>query len=135
MPKYLLDTNMVTHILRENPNVLQRIEKLHFSELGISILTHAEIQYGFAKKPEKTKMQRLFNQLALRIEILPFNEMVSNHYGQFKVSVEKQGKSLAPLDMLIAAHADAVGAILVSNDVAFTKITHLRVEDWTQNIS
>lgn len=79
MPKYVLDTNMVTHILRENPNVLRRIEQLHFSEIGISILTHAEIQYGFAKKPEKTKMQRLFNQLLLRIEVLPFDETISAH--------------------------------------------------------
>lgn len=58
---------MIMHILRENPNVLWYVEQLHFSEIGISILTHAEIQYGFAKKPEKTKMKRLFNELLLRI--------------------------------------------------------------------
>lgn len=52
---------------------------------------------------------------------------MSNHYGQFKANIEKQGKSLAPLDMLIAAHADAVDAILVSNDAAFTKISGLKV--------
>lgn len=132
MPKYMLDTNMVTHILRENPNVLRRIEQLHFSEIGISILTHAEIQYGFAKKPEKTKMQRLFNQLLLRIEVLPFDETISAHYGQFKANVEKQGKSLAPLDMLIAAHANAIGAVLVSNDQAFQQIKDFQVQDWTK---
>lgn len=132
MPKYVLDTNMVTHILRENPNVLRRIEQLHFSEIGMSILTHAEIQYGFAKKPEKTKMQRLFNQLLLRIEVLPFDETVSVHYGQFKANVEKQGKSLATLDMLIAAHASAIGAILVSNDQAFQQIKDFQVQDWTK---
>ncbi|SSY80551.1 type II toxin-antitoxin system VapC family toxin [Alysiella crassa] len=100
--------------------------------MGISILSHAEIQYGFAKKPKKTKMQRLFNQLLLRIEVLPFDETVSTHYGQFKANVEKQGKSLAPLDMLIAAHASAIDAILVSNDQAFQQIKDLHVQDWTQ---
>lgn len=132
MPKYLLDTNMVTHILRENPNVLNKISKLHFSEMGISILSHAEIQYGFAKKPEKVKMQRLFNELLLWIDVLPFDETVSAHYGQFKANAEKQGKSLAPLDMLIAAHASAIGAVLVSNDQAFQQIKDLQVQDWTK---
>lgn len=132
MPKYLLDTNMVSHLLRQNPNVIKRINELAFSDLAISVITHAEISYGFAKKPEKVKMQRLFNDLMFRLDVLVFDETVSAHYAQFRANIEKQGKSLAPLDMLIAAHADAVGAILVSNDAAFAKISGLKVEDWTQ---
>lgn len=131
MPKYLLDTNMITHILRENPNVLAKVSKLSVLDIGISSLTLAEISYGFAKKPEKVKMQRLFKALLLRLTVLPFDENIAHHYGVFKASIEKQGKNLAPLDLLIASHADAVGAILVSNDKAFYQIPNLRVEDWT----
>ena len=50
MPKYLLDTNMVSHILRQQPNVMARVETLPTTAMAISILTLAEIQYGFAKK-------------------------------------------------------------------------------------
>lgn len=130
---YLLDTNMVTHILKKNSNVIQRRESLSSDDvMVISILTYAEMQYGFAKNPEATKIRKLFDAFLPTVKILPFNEEICSHYGQFKVNVEKQGKSLAPFDMLIAAHADAVGAILVSNDAAFAKISGLKVEDWTQ---
>lgn len=131
MPKYVLDTNMVTHILRQNPNVLAKISTLTITQIGISSLTLAEISYGFAKKPEKTKMQRLFKELLLRLTVLSFDESIAHHYGTFKAVIEKQGKSLAPLDLLIAAHAHAIGAILVSNDKAFYQIADLQVEDWT----
>lgn len=130
MPKYLLDTNMVTHILRENPNVLAKVSQLSVADIGISSLTLAEISYGFAKT-EKVKMQRLFKALLLRLTVLPFDEKIAHHYGMFRVNIEKQGKSLAPLDLLIASHADAVQAVLVSNDKAFYQIPNLRVEDWT----
>lgn len=132
MAQFLLDTNMVSHILRRNPIVMERINALHYSDMAISILTHAEIKYGFAKNPQATKMQRLFDEFVLNIQILPFDETVSVHYGQFKANTEKQGKSLAPLDMLIAAHASAIGAVLVSNDQAFQQITDLQVQDWTK---
>ena len=78
-------------------------------------------------------MRRLFETFLLNIEILPFDETISAHYALFRANVEKQGKSLAPLDMLIAAHTDAIEAILVSNDRAFAKIAGLQVEDWTMN--
>lgn len=131
MPKYLLDTNMVAHILRENPKVLAKVSGLGVGDVGISSLTLAEIRYGFAKKPEKLKLQRLFQELLLRLTVLPFDEFVAYHYGEFRATMEKQGKSLAPLDLLIASHADAVQAVLVSNDKAFYQISHLKVEDWT----
>ena len=133
MPKYLLDTNMVSNILRQQPNVMARVETLPTTAMAISILTLAEIQYGFAKKPEAVKLRRLFETFLLNIEILPFDETISAHYALFRANVEKQGKSLAPLDMLIAAHTDAIEAILVSNDRAFAKIAGLQVEDWTMN--
>lgn len=122
MSKYLLDTNMVSHILRQHPHVIARVEQLPTSAMAISILTLAEIQYGFAKKPEAVKLRRLFQTFLLNIDVLSFDENISAHYAQFRVNVEKQGKSLAPLDMLIAAHADAVGAILVSNVLLLQKL-------------
>lgn len=75
MPKYLLDTNMVTHILRKNPKVLAKVSQLSIADIGISSLTLAETSYGFAKT-EKVKMQRLFKELLLRLTVLPFDEFI-----------------------------------------------------------
>lgn len=130
--RYLLDTNIVSHILRRQPNVMARLQSVPMSDLYISAVTHAELMYGLAKKPDAAKLHRAVHELLLRISVLPFNEQASTHYGKFKAQTEQSGKNLASLDMMIAAHASAVSAVLVSNDAAFQQIADLSVEDWTK---
>lgn len=130
--RYLLDTNIVSHILRRQPNVMARLQSMPMSDLYISAVTHAELMYGLAKKPDAAKLHRAVHELLLRIGVLPFDEQASTHYGKFKAQAEQSGKNLASLDMMIAAHASAVSAVLVSNDAAFQQIADLSVEDWTK---
>ncbi|OSI14965.1 type II toxin-antitoxin system VapC family toxin [Neisseria dumasiana] len=130
--RYLLDTNIVSHILRRQPNVMARLQSVPMSDLYISAVTHAELMYGLAKKPDAAKLHRAVHELLLRISVLPFDEQASTHYGKFKAQTEQSGKNLASLDMMIAAHASAVSAVLVSNDAAFQQIADLSVEDWTK---
>ncbi|WP_373755638.1 MULTISPECIES: type II toxin-antitoxin system VapC family toxin [Neisseria] len=129
---YLLDTNMVSHILRQQPNVMAKLQSVPMADLHISAVTHAELMYGLAKKPDAAKLHRAVHEFLLRVAVLPFDEQASSRYGSFKAQVEQAGKSLAPLDMMIAAHASATGAVLVSNDAAFRQIAGLNVEDWTK---
>lgn len=130
--RYLLDTNIVSHILRRQPNVMARLQSVPMSDLHISAVTHAELMYGLAKKPDAAKLHRAVHELLLRISVLPFDEQAGTHYGKFKAQAEQSGKNLASLDMMIAAHASAVSAVLVSNDAAFQQIADLSVEDWTK---
>lgn len=130
--RYLLDTNIVSHILRRQPNVMAKLQSVPMSDLYISAVTHAELMYGLAKKPDAAKLHRAVHELLLRISVLPFDEQASAHYGKFKAQAEQSGKNLASLDMMIAAHASAVSAVLVSNDAAFQQIADLSVEDWTK---
>ncbi|OSI08360.1 FitB [Neisseria animaloris] len=130
--RYLLDTNIVSHILRRQPNVMAKLQSVPMSDLYISAVTHAELMYGLAKKPDAAKLHRAVHELLLRIGVLPFDEQASTHYGKFKAQAEQSGKNLASLDMMIAAHASAVSAVLVSNDAAFQQIADLSVEDWTK---
>ncbi|OSI34557.1 type II toxin-antitoxin system VapC family toxin [Neisseria dumasiana] len=130
--RYLLDTNIVSHILRRQPNVMARLQSVPMSDLYISAVTHAELMYGLAKKPDAAKLHRAVHELLLRIGVLPFDEQASTHYGKFKAQAKQSGKNLASLDMMIAAHASAVSAVLVSNDAAFQQIADLSVEDWTK---
>lgn len=129
--RYMLDTNMISHILRQNPSVMKKLQSLPVAALCISAVTHAELMYGLAKKPQAAKLHRAVHELLLRLVVLPFDEAVIAHYGLFKARIEQNGKSLAPLDMMIAAHASAVGTVLVSNDHAFVHIAGLEVQDWT----
>ncbi|MBD4137303.1 PIN domain-containing protein, partial [Xanthomonas citri pv. citri] len=54
-------------------------------------------------------------------------------YGSVRADLEKQGKALGSLDMLIAAHALETDSVLVTNDAAFSRVVGLTVEDWTRS--
>ena len=64
--------------------------------------------------------------------ILPWDSEAAQHYGQIRAALERQGQPMGDLDMMIGAHALAPGAILVTNDRAFTRLKALKVEDWTK---
>lgn len=67
-----------------------------------------------------------------RVDVLPWDSVIAECYGSVRADMSRQGKILAPLDLLIAAHALGVGAVLVTNDRAFSQVASLHVEDWTE---
>jgi tRNA(fMet)-specific endonuclease VapC len=66
-----------------------------------------------------------------RVDVLPWDSAVAATYGPLRGGMEQQGHVLAPLDLLIAAHAFSMGAVLVTNDRAFGEVPSLVVDDWT----
>ncbi|MDP2091693.1 MAG: PIN domain-containing protein, partial [Pseudohongiella sp.] len=71
-------------------------------------------------------------EFLIRVETLPWTSEAAEAYGNLRAASEAAGISLAPLDMMIAAHARAVGAILVTRDRAFARLPgNLPIEDWT----
>lgn len=131
MKKYLLDTNIVSLAVRGNAHVLKNLTSVPMSELCISAITHAELMYGLAKRPEALRLHRLVSEFLLRVDVLPFDAAAAEVYGKFRADVEASGRSLSAPDMQIAAHAYGIGAVLVSNDRAFFHIGGLSVEDWS----
>lgn len=131
MKKYLLDTNIVSLAVRGNAHVLKHLTSVPMSELCISAITHAELMYGLAKRPEAQRLHRLVSEFLLRVDVLPFDAAAAEVYGTFRAAVEAAGRSLSAPDMQIAAHAYGIGAVLVSNDRAFFHIGGLSVEDWS----
>lgn len=131
MKRYLLDTNIVSHLIKDHPVVSQRIVKVPMASLGISVITEAELYYGLAKRPEAKRLHLVVEEILKRVDVLPWDSAIVKNYGFIRVEMERQGKTLAPLDMLIAAHALSVDAVLVTNDKAFYQVGGLTIEDWT----
>ena len=131
MTCYLLDTNIVSHLMRRHPNVSRRtnIEAPH--SLCISAITEGELRYGSVLRPHIKPLTLLVEEVLIRVDILPWDSTVAAHYAKFRVQMEREGKRLSPIDLLIAAHAGAVGATLVTNDKAFRHVSGLIIEDWT----
>jgi tRNA(fMet)-specific endonuclease VapC len=129
--RYMLDTNMVSHLLKAHPAVAQRVTATPMASLCISAITEGELLFGLAKRPAAKQLHLAVTEFMKRVDVLPWDSGVAERYGALRAALETQGKPLAPLDMLIAAHAASAGAVLVTNDRAFQQVGDLEIEDWT----
>jgi tRNA(fMet)-specific endonuclease VapC len=128
---YMLDTNTVSHLIRQHPNVTRRVVTASMASLCLSAITMGELLFGLAKRPEAVRLRRAVRELLQRVDVLPWDKDVADRYGSLRSDLERNGLRLGPLDLLIAAHAQSVSAVLVTNDQTFRRIANLTVEDWT----
>lgn len=131
MRRYMMDTNMVGHLLKEHPVVARHVIAVPMTFLCISAITEGELLFGLAKRSETKWLHLVVRELLRRVDTLPWDSAVAECYGILRAEMSHKGKILAPLDLLIGAHALSVDAVLVTNDRAFHQITNLHVEDWT----
>ena len=131
MKRYLLDTNTVSHLLKGHPAVSRRVAEVPMAALCISAITEGELHFGLAKRPDARQLHAAVGELLKRMDVLPWDSATAARYGKERASLARQGKTLAPMDLLIATHALAMDATLVSNDQAFLQMTGLSLEDWT----
>jgi tRNA(fMet)-specific endonuclease VapC len=132
MTLYMLDTNTVSRLVKKDLTAMQRAKGVPITSLCISAITEGELLFGLAKRPEAIRLHAAVREFLRCVDVMPWDEGVTEHYARIRASLERQGKTLAPLDLLIASHAESVGAVLVTNDQAFRLIDDLRVEDWTE---
>ena len=130
--RYMLDTNMVSHLIKAHPAVVRRVTAMPMASLCISAITEGELLFGLAKRPAAKQLHLAVREFLKRVDVLPWDAAVAKHYGTVPSGMESQGKLLGPLDMLIGAHALSLGAVLVSNDQAFQRVGDLQTEDWTE---
>ena len=101
------------------------------AQVAISTVTEGELRHGVARRPEATQLQRIVEEFVLRVALLPWDSEAAQQYGHLRTSLESPGQPMGNLDIMIGAHALALGAVLVTNDQAFTRIKKLKIEDWT----
>jgi len=102
------------------------------SEVGISVVTEAELRFGVARLPQVAKLGIAVEEFLLRVEVLPWDSEAAQHYARIRALLESEGQPMGNFDMMIAAHALAAGTILVTNDRAFRRVKGLRIEDWSK---
>ena len=128
----MLDTNICIYILKKHPaHVLKKF--LMFDELFISTIVYSELQYGIELSPDKVKAIR-FNQLldfTALLNIKSWDQNAANYYAKIRAELKKSGNIIGNMDMLIAAHALASNATLITNNTKeFGRISELKLENW-----
>ena len=130
---YLLDTNMASYVIKGNfPLVRERLVKVAMAEVGISVITEAELRFGVARKPAAARLGTAVEEFLLRVEVLPWDSAAAKSYATLRSTLERIGEPLGNLDLMIAAHALATSAVLVTHDHVFHRVKHLKVEDWAR---
>jgi tRNA(fMet)-specific endonuclease VapC len=129
--RFLLDTNIVSDLVRHpRGRIADRISEVGEGDVCTSIVVAAELRYGATKK----KSPRLAAQLQAvlgAIEVLALEAPVDAAYGAIRASLEKKGQPIGANDLLIAAHALALGLTVVTdNEREFLRVDDLRVENW-----
>jgi tRNA(fMet)-specific endonuclease VapC len=135
--RYLLDTNMVSYIVKgRSPAASARLLALEPHEVAcVSAITEAEIRYGLARRPDATTLAALIEAFLASIRVLSWGRDEARAYGQVRAALESRGLSLGNMDIMIAAHAIAAGATLVTNDNHFSHIGDLgSIANWATDI-
>ena len=134
MIKHMLDTNICIYIIRKKlDGILRRLQRRRVSDIGVSAITLSELEYGVAKstKPQQNKLA--LAEFLAPIEILPYDDMAAQQYGELRADLERKGTPIGSLDMLIAAHALSLKCVLVTNnEIEFRRVPGLKVENWAK---
>jgi tRNA(fMet)-specific endonuclease VapC len=133
----MLDTNTVSYIVKaSSPTARAHLTSLSTDEVAcISCITAAELWYGLAKVGASRRRLNSLRDFLERLQVLPWGREEAVAYGTFRAKQEAVGKPLGPFDTQIAAHAIAVGAVLVSHDAAFQRAAGLPgLEVWATDL-
>ena len=129
---YMLDTNICIYAIKNRPEtVLQHLKEHLQDELCISAITLAELSHGVEKSAWPEKNAAALMQFLSILEVLPFDDLAAVECGKICAALQRRGTPIGTMDMLIAGHARAEGAILVTNNTReFERVERLTLENW-----
>lgn len=132
--KYMIDTNICIYIIKKKPpQVLKKLRRMHVDTIGISAVTVSELEYGVEKSEYPKKNRIALLEFLVPFEILDYDQAASREYGRIRAALERKGRPVGAMDLLIAAHARSQGLILVTNnEKEFKHVEGLKVENWVK---
>jgi tRNA(fMet)-specific endonuclease VapC len=131
MTGFMLDTDISSYIIKRRPTtLLEKFEK-YGETLNVSVITAAELRFG-AEKAARPKLAELVEAYLDRLAILDWTNDVTPHYARIRAQLERSGKPIGNMDLLIASHAVSQGMTVVTNNLKhFSSVPGLNVEVWS----
>jgi tRNA(fMet)-specific endonuclease VapC len=132
--RYLLDTNTASYVIKGHPSsVRAHLADIPVAEVAISVITEAELRFGVHKFPKAMRLRHIVEEFLRFVEIRSWDSAAAGAYADIRAALEQQGRPMGNLDTMIAAHALALGLVLVTRDHVFSRVKGLQVEDWSRS--
>lgn len=130
----MLDTNICIYVIKHKPEqVFLKLQEHDPSEVCISTVTYAELIHGVEKSQSIEKNRVALALFLANIEIMDFDSSAAESYGKIRADLEKAGKPIGSLDMMIAGHAKSLGYTMVTNNTKeFMRVNGLKLENWAE---
>lgn len=129
--QFLLDTNILIAMSKQRLGLADRLEGIPADAILLSSVVVAEIEYGIAKSGRRQHNRRVFDSLLSGFRVLPFDAAAARLYGPIRAQLEKRGRLIGPYDLMIAAHAQSLDAVLVTDNIKeFDRVAGLKTENW-----
>ena len=135
----MLDTDTCIFLMRgESPALAEQVQRVPLAQQVMSVVTYAELSYGVAASAstKRKRNQQVLDSLALHLAVIDWPRDAARHYAEIRLDLKKRGAQLGAADLMIAAHARALGARVVTHNTKdFGRVKGLDVEDWTRAAS
>ena len=128
----MLDTNIVSDMIRNPAGRAAQRARAEGDAVCVSVIVAAELRYGCAKKGS-LQLRRRVEEFLSEVPVMSFDVPADEVYGGIRADLEAAGRPIGSNDLLIAAHAHALGAITVTANVGeLGRVRGLNVENWLE---
>jgi tRNA(fMet)-specific endonuclease VapC len=133
MPRYMLDTDICSYLMkRSSPALLRKMRHVAIGEVCMSVISKAELLYGVEVSPRRAENEAALALLLQHVEVVDFPDEAAAHYARIRAALKTRGTLIGANDLLIAAHSLSLGLTLVTNNTReFGRVAGLKTENWT----
>jgi tRNA(fMet)-specific endonuclease VapC len=135
MPRYMLDTDTCSYVMKRSNNpLLRRLSETPVSDVCISVITKSELLYGVGVSPRRTQDETALDGFLRYVEVMDFPDEAAAHYASIRAGLKAKGTMIGANDLFIAAHARSLGLTLVTNNTReFARVAKLKIANWTRD--
>jgi tRNA(fMet)-specific endonuclease VapC len=128
----MLDTDICSYIIKNRPDSVRlKFQKLSMESVCISIVTYAELMYGVEKSSSRKVNRSVIEHFISHLTVIAWGIEAADNYATVRTKLESKSSPIGAMDMMIAAHAKSLSAVLVTNNEKhFNKISGLPIENW-----
>jgi tRNA(fMet)-specific endonuclease VapC len=131
MPRFMLDTDICSYIMRRRPGLLRYLETLGPGDACISVITKCEILAGLEISPNPARDRGSADDFLANLAALDFPDEAARHYAEILGDLRRRGRMIGANDLFLAAHARCLGLTLVTNNTReFSRVEGLKIENW-----